>query len=236
MPDESAFAPPAAEIVGTGGWRRWGGFLRSRVLRLASAGIIWGLAGTVVRPGPWAMVGGVAFGLMLWAPTTLGLFRVTFFPRAPDPRVTDPDGEAVSPSDQRWIHRIRVVEHALGVVPLVGFAVWALVALPDPLRWGGLIFVPALIASGWQLRRGLQGLVLVEATLDLALGLPRRALRWLSVWYRATGHLPAWGWQVRALAERRLGLTSEMETSLEQLQHWSGIDDFRERLKQEEAP
>ena len=232
---ESAFAPPRTAPGPAVGGRRWRWFARTRGLRLAAAAVIWGMWSNLLWPRGDSvsfLVGGIA-GVALWVPTSAILFRVVFFPGEPDPRVLDVNGDPTAPDDHRWTHRVLLAEHLLGAIPLVLFAVWAIVALPSPARWGGLLFLPAVWGTVWQLRRGIRNLAVQEASLDLALDRPRRARRWLEWLQRTFRHLPDHAWRLLAVAQHRGGDTEAAMRSLDAIAGSEGVEELRQKLQRE---
>ncbi len=204
---ESAFAPPADSTEGRPrpDWGRVFWLVRNRALRLGAAALVWGLWAQLLWPRPDGvpfLIGAVT-GLLVWGPSSLALARIVFLPGEPRADVRDVTGRPVAPEDYRWLHRLLVMEHLLGLLPLGLFAAWAVAGPVQLPLWVLVIAGPMFVLALWQQLRVVRRLLLIEASVALALEQPTRALRSLDLLARLR-RPTAEARRLREVAERRL--------------------------------
>lgn len=189
-PADGPFAPPEEPSAPSGPEpREVVAFLLVRAFVLAVGPAMFALVPMLVGVLDlrWAAVGALV-GAALWAPSSLLLFRILFFPGPPDPGLFDATGRPACARDLRLGLAARAVEHVLGTAPLL---------LLIPYGWRtfepALAGVVSLAVVGWVVWRELvyAGGVLVEdAEILLHTAHPEEALARVSL---ATRWLPRTG-------------------------------------------
>jgi hypothetical protein len=189
-PDLSPFAAPAVGAPAPGvAWREVLAFAATRAFVLVVGPAMFSLVPALLGVASTRNAAvAAAIGVAAWAPTSAVLFRLLFFPAAPDPGLTDAGGRPVALRDLRVGLVTRAVEHVLGTAPLL---------LLVPYAWRAFEGAPAVVASvavtGWVLWRESvhAGRVLVEdAELLLQGDAPSEALKRVSFacrWLPRTG-------------------------------------------------
>jgi len=214
----SVFAPPSAPPP-RADLAAVGRFLLQRALRVGVTAAGVGLvSASIGHSWAWFTIGAGLAALVL-LPTSLILARITLFPGEPDSRFVSTTGTPVHLTDVRWTARAQVTEYLLGALwlPLLGVSA---LGLEGAVRYSVLV-VLALVGV-LQIRRGTNAVItlaLHEATIDLAVGNPRRALRLTSLLERLPGRAGDGVLSVLSMARLRTGDVPGAISALDRIRH-----------------
>jgi len=124
-------------------------FVLQRTLRItASVVVLLLLTAFLLGDEPRTLLVAALMGLVLWAPTSAVLFRITFLPGPADPRLRGDDGRPLSALDAVHGLRANAAEHLLGSLPLLIAGLFAAFRLGPLGIAAGTLAVAIVTASG----------------------------------------------------------------------------------------
>jgi hypothetical protein len=175
---DDVFAPPADPAAAPRGTLRTAmEFLLGRTMRVGLSPLVLAVGiGLALSLQPEQVVMAWLLSVALWMPSSFVLFRVTFFPTAPD------EGTGRSSGDRRTLARVHVLEEALGTLPLLWLSLWVgrFVQLPGWASALTTLAVGAVVLS--RMGRSAGALLLYEVELEVMEGVLGAASRRLERW------------------------------------------------------
>ncbi len=186
----SPFAPPASPAPSTGpDAREVVTFFLVRAFVFVIGPAMFALVPVLLGVGsPAAALVGASIGAALWAPSSLLLFRILFFPGPPDAGLYDATGRPACARDLRIGLAARAAEHVLGTAPLLLLIPYAWRAFEPALAT--VISIAVLAWVVWRELVHAGGVLVEDAEVLLHTGHAQEALARVSL---ATRWLPRTG-------------------------------------------